>query len=237
MGVNDAVGKVLVPAVDKVVELRYDAARASAASLVARNPNAKPGELADVLVRRYRKELGAVGAAAGGASAVPGVGTAGGAAVSSVDVAWTISRLAEMILAIGAVYGHDVESIEERRAWVMAVLSMALGASTGISGLAAEVGQKGGVRIVRSIPMPVIHRINHQLGGRIIVKWTTKQGVVRLGRLVPFGVGAGIGMAGNVMLVRSVGARAKDFFDEPPSGVAMDRPKPGGGPVVIGAQV
>ena len=52
------------------------------------------------------------------------------------------------------------------------------------------------------------------MGGRIVVKFGTKQGAVRLGRLVPFGVGAAIGGGGNLLLVRAVGRHAKDFFDD-----------------------
>lgn len=214
MAVGDVFGRALIPAVDKLVEVRYDAARRTTDRLKQRNPDASEVEIADALIRRYRKELGAAGAAAGGAAAVPGIGTASSVAVNSADVGWTIARLGEMILSIGAAYGHDAESIEERRAWVLAVLGMATGASGGLSGVAGQIGSKGGVKVVKAIPMSQITRLNRALGGRIIVKFGTKQGAVRLGRLVPFGVGAAIGGGGNVLLVRAVGNRAKDFFDD-----------------------
>ncbi len=214
MGMGDAVSKAALPAIDKLVETRYEPARRSATRLREAHPNAKPPDLADALIRTYRKELGAVGAAAGGASAIPGAGTAAGVAAGVADAGWTTGRLGEMILSIGAAYGHDADEIEQRRAWVLAVLGMATGASSGLTGVAAQVGSKGGVKIVKAIPISQIVRINRALGGRIIVKFGTKQGAVRLGRLVPFGVGAAIGGGGNVLLVRAVGNRAKEFFDD-----------------------
>lgn len=158
-----------------------------------------------------------MGGAAGGAAAVAGVGTAAGIAVSGADATWTVGRLGE-ILSVGAAYGHGAETIEERRAWVLAVLGMAMGVSTGMSGVAAQVGSKGGVKIVKAIPISQVVRINQALGGRILVKFGAKQGAVRLGRLIPFGVGAAIGGGGNVLLVGSVGNRAKDFFEDDLSG-------------------
>lgn len=227
MGIGDAVGKAVIPAIDKLVETRYEPARRSAARLREAHPNAKPPDLADALIRTYRKELGAVGAAAGGTSAIPGAGTAAGVVAGVADAGWTTGRLGELILSIGAAYGHGAEQIEQRRAWVLAVLGMATGASSGLTGVAAQVGTKGGVKIVNAIPISQIVRINRALGGRIIVKFGTKQGAVRLGRLVPFGVGAAIGGGGNVLLVRAVGNRAKDFFDDGLAGVA---PEPGAVP-------
>jgi hypothetical protein len=214
MGVGDAVGKAIIPAVDRLVELRYDSAMESVERLRERHSDASPPLLASVLVTRYRKELTAVGAAAGGAAALPGLGTGASLAASGADVTWTVSRLGELIMSIGGAYGHSAVEIEERRAWVLAVLGLASGAASGLSGVAGQIGQKGGVKIVKAIPMSQIVKINRALGGRIIVKWGTKQGAVRLGRLIPFGVGAGIGAAGNLLLVNSVGRSAEHFFDD-----------------------
>lgn len=210
-----ATSKALTDAVDKVVTYRAPAAAEHANRLRTKRPNADASELADAIIRRYRKELGATGAASGASSAVPGIGTAAGTAASGADTTWLMTRLSEMILSIASVYGHTADSVEERRAWVLAVLALATGASTSLSNLPGTLGAKGGVKLVKSIPMPVIHRINKALGGRIIVKWTTRTGAVRLGTLAPFGVGAAVGSGINIALVRAVGNRAKTFFDEP----------------------
>lgn len=214
MGIRDTVGSAVIPAIDKLVELRYEPAAESVARLRHRHAQLDSRGIANKLIGQYRKELAAVGGLSGGASAVPGVGTGVSIAASGADVAWSVGRLGEMIMSIGISFGHEANEIEHRRAWVMAVLGMATGAASGVSGLAAEVGSKGGVKVVKAIPMSHIVRINQALGGRIIVKFGTKQGVVRLGRLIPFGVGAGIGAGGNVLLVNSVGRSAKSFFDD-----------------------
>lgn len=218
MGVGDAVGKAMAPAIDTLVSARYEPAVAVVDRLREGQPDATARQLADSLISRYRKELTTVGAAAGGAAAMPGVGTAASFAASGADVGWTVSRLGELVLSIGAAYGYSADEVEERRTWVLAVLGMATGAASGMNGVAAQVGQKGGVKLVKAIPMSQITRLNRELGGRIIVKFGTKQGAVRLGRLIPFGVGAGIGAGGNLLLVNAVGRSAKDFFDDGGSG-------------------
>jgi hypothetical protein len=49
-----------------------------------------------------------------------------------------------MVLSIGAAYGHEAEEIEERRAWVIAVLGMASGAAGGIGGVAGQAVRRVG---------------------------------------------------------------------------------------------
>lgn len=211
----DALPALLLPAVDKLVDSRYDAARAAVARLSADQPGWDPPRQADALIAECRRELAAVGAAAGGAAAVPGVGMVAAATASSADVAWTVTRLGELIMAIGIAHGYTSEAIETRRAWVLSVLSMATGASKGLRGLAQQVGSHGGARVVDAIPPSLLDRVNGTVGARVLVKWGTQQGVIRLGRLVPFGIGALIGGVGNAALVQVVGHQAKGFFDSP----------------------
>jgi hypothetical protein len=160
--------------------------------------------------------LGALGAASGGVAAAPGVGTGLSFAATLAESGLVVTRLAQMILEIGIAYGHDAESIEERRAWVLVVLGAAAGAFEGIGDVAGLLGRRGGAKAVKAIPMAQIVRINRALGGRIFVKLGERQGVIRLGTLIPFGLGAAIGMGGNVLFVRGVGARAEHFFDQGP---------------------
>ena len=207
------IGRALLPAVDRVVDARYPSAAAAVERLRAQRPVADATDLADDLIRLARRELVTVGAVAGGTAAVPGIGTSMGLAANTADVGWTVTRIGELVLAIGLSYGHTPDSIEERRAWVLAVLAMATGASNGLRGLAREVGSKGGARIIDALPNTVLIRMNRALGRHLVTRWGARQGLMRLGRLLPFGVGAVIGGAGNAAIVSVVGREAKRFFD------------------------
>ena len=218
----------LMPTIDRLVETRYDAARSRVEDIRMAHPHLGTEAVVDELVRRYTRELAAVAAASGGAAAVPGIGTATSLAAAGADLAYTMTKLGEMILAIGVAFGHDADSLSERKAWVLAVLSMGRGAVVGVDGLAGRVGSTGGARIVRSITSTQLDRVNSKLAAKLLAKLTTEQAALRMGRLLPFGIGAGVGAAGNVMIVRSIARAARQFFaDTHPGGPGAPGAPPG----------
>ncbi|MFN8051213.1 MAG: hypothetical protein U0Q22_07260 [Acidimicrobiales bacterium] len=211
----------VIASIDRIVAYRYGAAVDQVEAVRARQRTAGSGEepavaaVVDEIVRRYSRELAAVAALAGGAAALPGTGTAAAVMATGADMAYTIGKLGEMVLAIGIAHGHDAVSIEERRAWVLAVLSMGKGAVSGVEGIAGRVGAEGGARIVSSIGATQLDQVNSKLGARLVARLATEQSAARLGRLLPFGIGAGVGAAGNVLIVRSVARSADRFFLDP----------------------
>lgn len=180
--------------------------------LQATHPTATSTHIADLLIRRATRELAAVAALSGGAAAAPGIGTAASTLTAGADLAWTLSRLGEMVMSIGAAYGHDAGSIEHRRQWVMSVLTVADGAASGVEGVAARLGSRGGLAAVQRLTGTDLSAVNAGLGAKVTGRIVTEQVALRAGRLIPFGIGAGIGAAGNVLITRSVGRAAKDYF-------------------------
>lgn len=209
--------RILRPALDRVVKTRYEPAEALVMRLQAERPRATTDEVVDVIVKRYARELAAVAALTGGAAAIPGAGTGTALATGGIDLAYSMTKLGEMILAIGIAYGHTSRSVEERRTFVLEVLAMANGVATGIEGVAGRLGAAGGAGLVARIPDEALLSINKRLGARVLAKFAAEQGAVRLGKIIPFGIGAGIGAAGNTILVRSVARQARKFFSEQPS--------------------
>ena len=207
----------LTAAIDQVVRSRYEPARVSVAALRAQRPAASPAQLADAVIARYRRELGAMGAASGGVAAVPGIGTGIVIAGSVSETGWSVVRLGQMILELGLVHGHDARGLEERRGWVLAVLALALGAGEGLEQAAGRVVGRGGVVALRALPAAQVTRVNRTVAARLLLRWGSAQAAMRLGNAIPFGVGAAVGVGANVLLVNLVGARARAFFDtEPP---------------------
>jgi hypothetical protein len=206
--------KPLTTAIDQVVKARYEPAAASVHELRAKHLGATASDLADVIVARYRKELGGMGAVSGGIAAVPGIGTGIMVAGSVSETGWSVVRLGQMILELGVVYGHDAQDIEERRAWVLAVLALALGVAEGLEQTAGLVVRRGGVAALRAMPAARVARINRLIASRMLLRWGSMQTAFRLGNAIPFGVGAAVGVGANVLLVNRVGARAREFFDD-----------------------
>lgn len=200
----------LSPALERAIEQRWTAALAEVERIRAAHPDASVEELSNRLIRRYAKDMALGGAIAGGAAAAPVAGMAVAAASAGAESAYSVSRLGEMIMAIGLVHGHPANTPEERRAAVLAVIGMADGAAIGVSGIAARAGSKGGARLLR--------RLTPAAGattGRTRATWsrvTRGRGPWSAAALVPYGIGAGVGAAGNALLARAVGRAAKEYY-------------------------
>jgi len=201
----------LVPFVDRIVEHRYGAAVDEVATLRGRFPDDSPEELANRLIRRYAKDMALGGAVSGGAAASPIAGVAVAAASAGADPTFSVGRLGEMIMAIGTVYGHDTTTVDQRRSAIVTIMGLADGAAVGVSGLAARAGAKGGARVLQRIPStpaPATATARR----RALSKLGATKGPWSLTALIPYGIGAGVGAAGNALLARTVGRAAKDYF-------------------------
>lgn len=203
----------LLPVFYRYVDSRADAAAQCAASLRGSFPEDDPDKLADRIIRRYARELAIGGAVSGGAAASPVAGVAVVAASAGADATFSAGRISEMVMAIGQAYGHDpvASTSDERRAAVAAVMGIADGAAVGMSGLAARAGVKGSARVLRRIPTtPAAPGAG--AGRRALTRLGSTKGPWGLTALLPYGIGAGVGAAGNTLLARAVGRAAKEYF-------------------------
>jgi hypothetical protein len=216
----------LLPVLDRLVEHRYGAAVDDVASLRGQFPDESPEELANRLIRRYAKELAIGGAVSGGAAASPVAGVAVAAASAGADATFSVGRLGEMIMAIGLVYGHDTATVDDRRAAIVTIMGLADGAAVGMSGLAARAGAKGGARVLQRIPTTAPPP-TAGAGRKALAKLGNTKGPWSLTALIPYGIGAGVGAAGNALLARAVGRAAKEYFatHAPPAAMGA-RPAP-----------
>lgn len=201
-------GDVVLAAVDKAVTTRWEPAQARAQRAKAGTHRARLDEVS----RLFSQELTAAGAMSGGVAAVPGVGTSAAIASALAEIGWTTIRLGDLVLTIAALHGHDQPSVEERRAWVLAVLAGGSAMTSTATALAKEIGIGLGTKATDAIPMTAIRSLNRALGRTVVTKYGTKRGVVALGRLLPFGVGAAIGGGLNYATVQVMARRSDKFF-------------------------
>jgi len=211
-GILETLRRNLARAIDAAVENRWESAKARATS--ARGSTVKE-QLADVR-RAFARELATLGAATGGMAALPAVGT--GIAVTSLvaELGWINVRMIDLMLTIAVLHGHGEASVEERRAWLTAMLFFGNGAVTSVDRLASEVGKGLGMKATRRIPQKALKAFNHTIGRTIITKNGAVRGVVTIGTAVPFGVGACIGAGGNYLTVGTMARQANRFFSQLP---------------------
>lgn len=178
-------------------------------------PNATPHEICDALDRRFLAAVTSTGAAAGAASAAPGVSTPAGLALAAGDAVGFIAASGLLALAYAEIYGVPIDDLERRRTLILAVMLGDSGSAT-VSKMAERTGAHWGRVVVSSIPIESIREINKVLGRNFVTKYGTKQGILVLGKAVPFGIGAVIGAGGNFGFGYLTTKAARRAFGQPP---------------------
>lgn len=174
-----------------------------------------PSQAVASLEAYYRNSVVGLGAAAGATAAVPGVGTAIGIAANVGEIGAYLEATMLYCLALAHVHGVEIQDLDRRRLLLVAVLLGDGGART-VTKAADRVGKHWGKKLVGSISAESVKAANKVLGHNFVTKFGTKQGILVLGREIPFGIGAGVGAAGNWFVARATIKAARAAFGPPP---------------------
>lgn len=220
--VLDAAGKALIEGVDRAVVSRWERAQRVA---IETAPNAAPDVKARAIAAPIKRKMTALGAAAGATAAAPGVGTSVAVGTLAAELGVVALRTTDMVMAIGAAYGHTDAGPEERRAWVLAVLAFGDDAAEEFTTLARDMGLNlgeghaielageaigGGAGQMATVD--ALRRINSTLVAQVLKKWGTRRGAATVGKLLPFGIGAAVGGSANYVMLREFAKQADRFF-------------------------
>ena len=208
------VQRALVAALDKAIGIHQPVVAAHVRRIRDRHPEASPGDLIALLEKQYLATVISTGAAAGGVAAAPGVGTAAAVVANAGEMVSFLEASALFILAVAEVHGLWIDDLERRRTLLLTVLLGDSGASF-VEKAAGHAGKHWGRLLTEAIPISTIAKVNKVLGRWFVTRYGTKQGILVIGRLAPFGIGAGIGGAGNAVLGRTVVAGARRAFGPP----------------------
>ena len=120
------------------------------------------------------------------------------------------------VLCRAHLHGIPLHDIERRRTLVMGVMLGEAGAKS-VEQVAERTGQHWARLIVSGIPQARINAVNKVLGKNFVTKYGTKQGIVVLGRVIPFGIGAVIGGAANAAFSQGIIKAANRAFGDAPA--------------------
>lgn len=188
-------------------------AAAHVSRLRSRHPNSTPKQLLKVLDRQFLAATTGSGAAVGIAAAAPGVGTAIGAAMALGETAVSLQVAVFYILACAEIHEIQITEVERKRTLIFTVL---LGGSAEIvHNVAGRTGKHWAKHTLNAIPMSAIRSINKAIGVNFVTKYGTKQGLIVLGKVVPFGFGAVIGGGLNFVIGQTVVKATQRAFGEP----------------------
>nr|WP_296778218.1 hypothetical protein [Rhodococcus sp. (in: high G+C Gram-positive bacteria)] len=204
VGILDNGSRIQGPAVEKYVAYMRRA-----------HPNDTPAQLIERLENRFLLAVTGSGSAVGGAAAVPAIGTVASLAAVGAETAFFIESSALLTLSVASVHGIPVHDHQQRRALVLAV---ALGES-GMQIVQKTVGTSAknwGTLVTSRIPGGTMTTMNKSLVKKFVQKYLAKRSALLFGKLLPAGIGAVIGGAGNRMIGKGVIRNARDAFGPAP---------------------
>lgn len=207
---------LLDAALGKAVTVPSQVIRAHVDSVRRRNPEASPAQVIRILEREYLLVIQAAGGAVGAVAAFPSVGTGVGIALTSSDIATFFASSAAFSLAVADVHGIAVDDVGRRRALLLASVLGEKGARD-VERAAQGSGVAWGKVLLTSMPAGTLIKVNKALGNRFLRTQLAKQSGLAIGRLVPFGVGAVVGVVGARALGHGVVSQSRRAFGPPPS--------------------
>ncbi|WP_305094423.1 hypothetical protein [Prescottella sp. R16] len=195
------------------------------------HPDETPAQIVARMEKMFLTAVTGSGSAAGATAAVPGIGTVASVAAIGAETAFFLEASALLTLAIASVHGVSPHNHQQRRALVLAV---ALGES-GMEIVERTTGltATNWARIVTGrIPPQTMKAMNSSLVRKFVTKYAARRSALVLGKLLPAGVGAVIGGAGNRAIGRGVIDNARDAFGPAPR-VWPGQPDPAHGRPVL----
>ncbi len=202
------ISQSVLASVDEVSSQRWAAATRRADAL----PGTIRPEKITALTDSFSRELGAAGAAAGAAAAAPTVGTAATLLATTAELGWFTARAGDLILTIAALHGHPDPSVDERRAWVLAVLIYGSSARDGFARAVNEASTGLSPVGNRRLSMATLQTANRVMARSLLRRYGSRRGLIALGRTLPVGIGAVIGGSANYVAIRTLARHADEFF-------------------------
>lgn len=213
----------VVRGIDRVLTVQRPAVLAHIRSIRRGKPTATPEQIIAVLERRYLTAVTTGGAAVGASAAIPAVGTGASLALSGVETAGFLEASALFAQSITEVHGIPLDDPDRARALVMTMVLGSAGTDL-VRQLAGQVAGTGPARnnfwgelVTKNLPKATMGTIADRIKRTFMKRFAVTQSTNVVGRLIPFGIGAVIGGAGNHFLGRQIVRSSREAFGPPPA--------------------
>ena len=210
--------RALAQVIERSSRVHGPAAEAYVTRLRRTRPGAGPAEIDALLEKRYLAALTASGAAVGSAATFPGIGTFTALSAGAGETVFFVEATALFVLAKAVVYNIPADHRERRRALVLAVL-IGDDSRRAIGELIGPSRTNGGwlAEGMASLPLPTLARFNTRMLKYVVKRYTVRRGALMFGKMLPVGIGAAVGGAGNRMVGKKIVRNARQAFGAPPT--------------------
>ena len=212
-----ASARALAQVIERSTRIQAPAAAAYVARLRRAHSNAGPAEIVDKLEKRYLTALTASGAAVGSAATFPGIGTLTAMSAGAGETVFFVEATAVFVLANAVVYGVPADHREQRRALVLSVL-VGDDSKRAIGELIGPARTNGGwlAEGMASLPLSTLGRLNSRMLKYFVKRYALRRGALMFGKMLPVGIGAAVGGAGNRLVGKKIVRNARQAFGVPP---------------------
>jgi hypothetical protein len=212
-----ASARALAQVIERSTRIQAPAAAAYVARLRRAHPDAGPAEIVDKLEKRYLTALTASGAAVGSAATFPGIGTLTAMSAGAGETVFFVEATAVFVLANAVVYGVPADHREQRRALVLSVL-VGDDSKRAIGELIGPARTNGGwlAEGMASLPLSTLGRLNSRMLKYFVKRYALRRGALMFGKMLPVGIGAAVGGAGNRLVGKKIVRNARQAFGVPP---------------------
>lgn len=193
-----------------------------------RYPKATPAELLRKIESQYLGAVTATGGGAGAAAAVPGIGTAASLAISGAETIGFLEMTALYGQTVAELHGLAVSDPVRARTLVQGLIVGEV-AKDIITQFAGQVTGTGPTRdaywgemVARSMPRYLVGQASKRIRDAFMRSFATSATGRTISRIIPFGIGAVVGGAGNRLLARRIVRHAAEGFGPVPSVFPLD---------------
>lgn len=188
--------------------------------LQKKHPRATAAQLADIAERDYLRAVAGGGALVGATAVVPGVGTVASLGLSAAATVGFLEATALYATSLAELHGIRLTNPEKAGTMVMAIMLGEEGTALlgTLSGQAAgnSAGNAWGSVLSKSMVVPGFGSVRKRIQSAFLKNLLKRQGTALFGRALPFGIGAVVGGAGNLMMGRAVARNAREAFGPMP---------------------
>ena len=191
-----------------------------------RNPSASPQELADIIGKHYRNVAMGSGAAVGAVAVFPGLGTTAALGVSAAETAGFLEASALYAQAMAELHGMTIVDRPRANALVLGLMLGKAGRKlvrqfsedTGVAGQTnvERTGRAWASTVTQTIPSNLLNSLIKKMRDEMIKRYGTKTVGSTVGRILPFGLGAAVGIMVNRSMANVVIKSAAGAFGPMP---------------------
>ncbi|MEO8094719.1 MAG: hypothetical protein ABI632_07275, partial [Pseudolysinimonas sp.] len=207
---------------DRLLSVQRPVVLAHIRAIRKSKPHASPEQVIASLERRYLTAVTGGGALVGASAAIPAVGTGTSLALSGVETAGFLEASALFAQSVTEIHGIALDDPERARTLVMALMLGAAGQDL-LRQLATQAAGSGtrtaywGEFVTKSLPGPAFNMVADRVRKAFLKRFAVTQGTSIAGRLIPFGIGAVIGGAGNHLMGRRIVGSSREAFGPAPA--------------------